>query len=581
MPLDWPMLSILIFLPLLACLVVAVLRSPGQIRLFTLGIGLMEILCALPLVLYFNPAQKEFQFQEIHAWIIKWQINYHLGVDGISLLLILLTVFLLPLCVLCSWSYIRERVAEFHICLLLMTSACVGVFCALDFVLFYIFWEAMLIPMFLLIAVWGGPQRKYAAMKFFIYTLAGSTLLLIAIIAFYQDCGTFSIIKLLNAEHSFNFQLWTFLAMAIAFAIKVPLFPFHTWLPAAHVQAPAAGSVLLASVLLKMGSYGFIRFCLGLTPDASIYFAPLMIAVSIVSIIYGGLVALGQNDIKKLIAYSSIAHMGFVTLGIFVFNQHGLQGAVMQILNHGITTGALFMMIGIVYERSHSRQIRDNLGLGKYLPAYMFFFGLFSLSSLAFPGTNSFVGEALVLIGALENNMLVGLLAVPGALLAAAYMLRLLQKMAWGKPSAAGSWKDLTLREWFCLAPCAFLVFYLGLCPSGTLKTMNRSVQGIITSIDGQHIRNGLTAPANKKSDAAKSVQTMQMKKPALSAFDPYQPLKPTGTKTELNSRTYVTIHPADKNSPDFLHALAANRRLEDSAHKNLLHKYELSRNSE
>jgi NADH-quinone oxidoreductase subunit M len=338
----------------------------------------------------------------------------------------------------------------------------------------------MLIPMFLLIAVWGGPQRKYASIKFFVYTLAGSTLLLVAIIAFYRASGTFSIPELLQAEHGFDFQFWTFLAMALAFAIKVPMFPFHTWLPAAHVQAPAAGSVLLASVLLKMGTYGFIRFCLGLTPEASVYFAPLMIAVSIVSIIYGGLVALGQTDIKKLIAYSSVAHMGFVTLGIFVFTQRGLEGAMLQMVNHGITTGALFMMVGAVYERSHSRLIRDNLGMGKYLPAYMFFFGLFSLSSLAFPGTNSFVGEALVLIGTMQKNMLVGLLAVPGALLAAAYMLRLLQKMAWGEPAKAAGWPDLSIREWLYLAPCAILVVYIGLAPGGLIRTMDHSVSSIM-----------------------------------------------------------------------------------------------------
>ncbi len=476
----WPVLSILIFLPLAAGLVMGTLRTSGQIRAVALGAGLVEFIFSLPLLLAFDPQNPSFQFQELHPWIAKWGINYHLGVDGMSLVLIVLTTFLLPLCVLCSWSYIKTRVLEFHICLMLMTAACVGVFCALDLVLFYVFWEAMLIPMFLLIAVWGGPQRKYASIKFFVYTLAGSTLLLVAIIAFYRASGTFSIPELLQAEHGFDFQFWTFLAMALAFAIKVPMFPFHTWLPAAHVQAPAAGSVLLASVLLKMGTYGFIRFCLGLTPEASVYFAPLMIAVSIVSIIYGGLVALGQTDIKKLIAYSSVAHMGFVTLGIFVFTQRGLEGAMLQMVNHGITTGALFMMVGAVYERSHSRLIRDNLGMGKYLPAYIFFFGLFSLSSLAFPGTNSFVGEALVLIGTMQKNMLVGLLAVPGALLAAAYMLRLLQKMAWGEPAKAAGWPDLSIREWLYLAPCAILVVYIGLAPGGLIRTMDHSVNSIM-----------------------------------------------------------------------------------------------------
>ena len=315
-------------------------------------------------------------------------------------------------------------------------------------VLFYVFWEAMLIPMYLLIAVWGGDDRKYASLKFFLYTLAGSTLLLAAIVAFRITGGTFAIPELMEMTFSFDFQFWAFLAMALAFAIKVPMFPFHTWLPAAHVQAPAAGSVILAAVLLKMGTYGFLRFCLPLTPAASEYFAPIMIAISIVSIIYGGAIALGQTDIKKLIAYSSVGHMGFVTLGIFLFNLHGVEGALFQMLNHGIVTGAMFMMIGLLYERSHSREMKDNMGLGKFMPGFMFFWGLFALASLGFPGTNGFVSEILVFIGAFEHSLLVGMLCVPGALLAAAYMFRVSLKLAWGQPSTASSWKDLNAREW-------------------------------------------------------------------------------------------------------------------------------------
>jgi len=365
---------------------------------------------------------------------------------------------------------------------MLMTSACIGVFTALDLVVFYIFWEVMLVPMFLLIAVWGGPERRYASLKFFLYTLAGSTMLLVAIIAFYVSAGTFSVPELMQHKFSFRFQYWTFLAMALAFAIKVPMFPFHTWLPAAHVQAPTAGSVLLASVLLKMGTYGFIRFCLGLTPQAMSHFAPLFIGISLVSIVYGGFVALGQRDIKKLIAYSSVAHMGFVTLGIFLFSVRGLEGAIIQMVNHGVTTGALFMLVGMIYERSHSRDLADNMGLGKFLPAYMFFMGLFSLASLGFPGTNGFVGEALVLIAAFSASPLLGMLAIPGALLAAAYMLRLLQKMAWGSPvnPATAHWKDLDAREWLLLAPLAVLVLYLGLTPGLALRTMAGSVTRIL-----------------------------------------------------------------------------------------------------
>jgi NADH-quinone oxidoreductase subunit M len=476
---DWPILTLLVFFPVAACLVLPFIRGDRVVRAFSLVVGLVELLLALPL-LRFDLSVSGYQFQEKAAWVPQWGLHYHLGMDGISLLMVLLTVLLLPLCVLCSWTYISRRVKEFHFSLMLMTSACVGVFLALDFVLFYIFWEAMLVPMFLLIAVWGGPDRRYASLKFFLYTLAGSTLLLVAMVAFYLAGGTFSIPELSAKSYSFSFQCWTFLAMAFAFAIKVPMFPFHTWLPAAHVEAPTAGSVLLASVLLKMGAYGFLRFCLPMTPAASVYFAPMMIAISIASILYGGFVALGQHDMKKLIAYSSVAHMGFVTLGIFLFTLRGLEGALMVMLNHGITTGALFMLVGCIYERSHSREIGENLGLGKYLPAYMGFFGLFALSSLGFPGTNSFVGEALVLIGAFAQNPWVGGAAIPGVMLGAAYMLRLGQKLAWGEPTQAKAWKDLNVREWVYFAPLAVLVIYIGLAPGLTLRAMDPTLARVL-----------------------------------------------------------------------------------------------------
>ena len=421
------------------------------------------------------------------------------------------------MCVLCSWTYIGKRIKEFHICLLLMTSACIGVFSAMDFVLFWVFWEAMLIPMYLLIAVWGGDERRYASIKFFLYTLTGSCLLLAAIVAFRVTGGTFSIPELMTKSFAFNFQFWAFLAMALAFAVKVPMFPFHTWLPAAHVQAPSAGSVILASVLLKMGAYGFLRFCLPLTPAASEYFAPLMIGISIVSILYGGFVALGQNDIKKLVAYSSVAHMGFVTLGIFLFQQQGVQGALLQMLNHGIITGGLFMMIGTIYERSHSREISKNMGLGKYLPAFMGFWGVFALASLSFPGTNGFVGEILVFAAAFRVDPIVGALIVPGALLGAAYMFRVSLKMAWGQPASPvadddhhaegeahnnvseethndhghgghghhdddkkSKWPDLNAREWtYCAIP-ACLVLVIGLAPTPFLNLITPSIDKLL-----------------------------------------------------------------------------------------------------
>ncbi len=496
-----PILSALIFFPLGAAFLLMFMRGGDwTYRSFTLIVGIIECLIALPLIFGFqldNPPP--YQFVERMAWIPQWGLEYHLAVDGMSLLMIILSVALLPLCVLCSWTYIGKRVKEFHVNLLIMTAACVGIFAAMDFILFYIFWEAMLIPMYLLIAVWGGPERRYASIKFFLYTLAGSVLLLVAIIAFNYVGSTFQIPELtaMAGEGKFgeSFQLWTFLAMSLAFAIKVPMFPFHTWLPAAHVQAPSAGSVLLASVLLKMGAYGFLRFSLPLCPQGSIEMAPIMIAISIASIIYGGFVALGQNDVKKLIAYSSVAHMGFVTLGIFMFHQQGGEGAIMVMLNHGIVTGALFMMVGAIYERSHSREIFDNMGLGKYLPAFMGFFGIFALSSFGFPGMNSFVGEALVLIGAFDSNLWWGFLCIPGAMLAAAYMLRLGLKMAWGEPpSPAGkNWADLNVREWVYLTPLAFLVFYIGLAPGLTMRVVTPSIEKVLEGFPDSGTMDGRT----------------------------------------------------------------------------------------
>ena len=498
---SYPVLSYLIFFPLLAALLLAFFRSDRGVRVFTLVVGLCEIALAAPLML-FDLNESGFQFLERVLWVKDWGLSYHLGVDGISLLMVLLTLALLPLCTLCSWTYIQKRVKEFHVCLLLMTSACVGVFCALDLVLFYVFWEAMLVPMYLLIAVWGGPKRRYASIKFFLYTLAGSTLLLVAMVALFWQAGTFSIPELMNHNYPRSFQLWVFLAMGLAFAIKVPMFPFHTWLPAAHVEAPSAGSVYLASILLKMGAYGFLRFSIPMTPLGAEYFTPMMIAISVASILYGGFTALGQNDMKKLIAYSSVGHMGFCTLGIFMFNLRGVEGALMIMLNHGITTGALFMMVGAVYERSHSREIADNLGLGKYLPAFMGFFGLFALSSFGFPGTNSFIGEVLVFFGAFQNKIAYGLWAVPGAMVAAAYMLRLSLKLAWGVPASPknghGHWYDLNVREWVYLAPLAVLVIYVGLAPGIFLKVVDPSLDKMLNDYKGR-VKVAAVAPDSPK----------------------------------------------------------------------------------
>ena len=474
-PLGFPILSTVTFLPLVGVLLILLMSDENRIKITAFVAAMATLIVSLALFFNFDIRTPLFQFGERFAWIPAYNINYVLGVDGISIMLIVLTALIAPLCVLCSWKAIEKRVKEFMICILLMETAMIGVFCSLDFILFYVFWEAMLIPMYLLIAIWGGPNKDYASLKFFIYTLFGSVFLLVAIIALYLANGTFSIPEAMFRGYSFPFQFWVFLAFAIAFAIKVPMFPFHTWLPAAHTEAPTAGSVFLASILLKMGTYGFIRFCLPIVPQASLYFAPFMVVLSVVAIIYGGFVCLSQTDMKKLIAYSSVAHMGFVTLGIFTFTIYGFVGAMLQMLNHGITTGALFLMVGIIYERTHSRQIYDNAGLGKFLPLYVGFFGVFAVSSFAFPGTNSFVGELYVLISTFAGNKTAGFFAVAGAVVAAAYMLKLLKQIVWGREDKRDL-KDLNAREVIYLLPLAVFVFWVGLFPRPFVQVMETTL---------------------------------------------------------------------------------------------------------
>lgn len=495
---GFPLLSTLIFFPLLAAVILFFLRSDTTVRVFTLVVSIIECALTLPLIVGFDTTTAQFQMVEKASWIDTWNIYYYLGIDGISVLMVLLSVFLLPLCVLCSWKYIGQRVKEFHFCLLLMTTACIGVFTALDFILFYIFWEAMLVPMYLLIAVWGGPKRRYASLKFFIYTLAGSTLFLAAIVALFIKTGSFSIPELMEFRYSFHFQLWIFLAMALAFAIKVPMYPFHTWLPAAHVEAPTAGSVLLASILLKMGTYGFLRFCLPITPAASQFFAPLMIGMGVLSIIVGSLLALGQSDMKKLIAYSSVAHMGFVTLGIFVFAFRGLEGAIMHMLNHGIITGALFLLVGLIYERSHSRELSENLGVSKQLPAFTGFLLLFSMAAFGFPGTNGFFSKLLVLLGVFEVSSWLGVMFIIGLLLGMAYLLRLLLNVGWGAPSKALGWKDMNFREWVYLVPLGLLVIYLGVAPGRALSFLGPSIDNLLVNFQAQKEIRIETPPVTK-----------------------------------------------------------------------------------
>ncbi|MGV1099982.1 NADH-quinone oxidoreductase subunit M [Thiovibrio sp. JS02] len=482
---GFPILSTLIFLPLAGALILLCIPGETAAKNWTMLVTIVTALISLPLYWHFDVGTAKYQFGEHAAWIPSLNINYTLGIDGISLLLVLMTTLLMPLCVLGSWRYIDKRVKEFMVCILLMETSMLGVFMALDLVLFYILWEAMLIPMYLLIAVWGGPRKVYASIKFFLYTLAGSVLLLVAIIALYLHQSTFSIPALMGQDYSTTFQILVFLAFFLAFAIKVPMFPFHTWLPAAHVEAPTAGSVILASVLLKMGTYGFLRFCLPITPEATMTFLPYILWLSVAGILYGGFTALAQQDMKKLIAYSSVGHMGFVTLGIFVLNPKGIEGAILQMINHGITTGALFFCVGMMYERTHSRELSSAAGVGRYMPVYVSFLTFFSLSSLAFPGTNSFIGEFLILAGGFADNKLVAACAIPGAVLAAAYMFRMLQRVVWGGPNNPdqSNLTDLNLREIVTLAPLLYFVFWIGLSPEPFMNVMHTSVSHLIEQV--------------------------------------------------------------------------------------------------
>ncbi len=483
---SFPLLSTLIFLPLCGALVLLFVSSDQACRFSALLFTGISALLSLVLVFNFDRHTPLFQFAEHHPWIPGLNVHYTIGVDGISILLIAMTALIMPFCVLASWSYIKTRVKPFMICLMVMETAMIGVFAALDFVLFYILWEAMLIPMYLIIGIWGGPRKIYASVKFFLYTLAGSILLLVAIIWLYKTNDySFFIPDMMWQDYPINAQILLFIAFFLAFAIKVPMFPFHTWLPAAHVEAPTAGSVILASILLKMGTYGFLRFALPIVPDATILLMQPVLWLSIAGIIYGGFTALAQQDMKKLIAYSSVGHMGFVTLGIFVLNKQGIEGALLQMINHGITTGALFLCVGMIYERTHSRELDEAAGVGRFMPVFVTFLAFFSLSSFGFPGTNSFVGEFMILAGSFEYNIVLALAAIPGAVLAAAYMLRMLQKIIWGGTNNPElSWiRDINKREIVILTPFLFFVLWIGLGPAPFISMMDVSVSELLDQL--------------------------------------------------------------------------------------------------
>jgi len=481
------LLSWMIAIPFLGIAALAFVQNQEWIRRVALASTLLNFCLSLLLWSGFDFTTQGMQFVERMEWMPTFNIQYAVGVDGISILLVLLTALLCPLCVLCSWKSIDTRVRAFMSLILLVEGAMMVVFTALDLFLFFMLWEITMIPMYFMIILWGGPDRIAAGIKFVLYSLTGSLLLLLAILGLYLEGGrTFDILALANHTYSADVQFWIFLAFFLAFAIKLPMLPFHTWLPDAHSEAPTAGSVLLAGVLLKMGGYGFLRFCLPMFPEASAQFAPFILWLSIAAIIYGGYMALAQSDLKKLVAYSSISHMGFVTLGIFVFNSQGIQGAILQMFNHGITTGALFLAVGQLYDRTHSRSISDYGGLHKTMPRFVALFCLFSVASFGLPGTCNFIGEFLVLIGTSFKSFVMVFLAMGGIVLAAGYMLWMLQRVALGQPNtkAASLLPDLGPREMATMIPLAILVFWVGLYPGPLMEMMDGSVTNLIHQVN-------------------------------------------------------------------------------------------------
>jgi NADH-quinone oxidoreductase subunit M len=488
---DWPLLSLVIFLPLAGAGFIMLIRgepdvvaqNARSVALWTSGI---TFLLSILIWANFDSSQAGFQLVEKGQWFVGVDINYHVGVDGISLWFVLLSTLLTMLCVISSWYSVTVRIKEYMVAFLVMDTLMVGVFCALDLVLFYLFFEGILIPMFLIIGIWGGPRRVYSAFKFFLYTLLGSVLFLVAILVMYFHEGTTDIPTLMAAQFAPELQNWLWLAMFASFAVKIPMWPFHTWLPDAHVEAPTAGSVLLAGVLLKLGGYGYLRFSLPMLPEASEFFTPLIYTLSVVAVIYTSLVALMQEDMKKLIAYSSIAHMGFVTIGIFTPNALGIDGSIIQMLSHGVVSAALFMGVGVVYDRLHTHEIARFEGLVHRMPLYAATFMLFTLASVGLPGTSGFVGEVLVIVGVFGVNSWVALLAATGGFLSVAYMLWLYRRVFFGflTKDDLKLFSDLRPNEIIAFVPLAMITLLMGIYPDLFLDPMRASVDHLITQLD-------------------------------------------------------------------------------------------------
>ena len=487
---EWPVLTVLTFLPLAGVVFLLLIRGSEAVvarnaRHVALWVSGFTLLLALALLMNFDPDYLGYQFVDKGDWLVGEGIGYMMGVDGISMPFIVLSAFLTPLAILASWNSVQSRVREYMIAFLVLETLMIGTFAALDLVVFYLFFEAVLIPMFVIIGIWGGARRVYSAFKFFLYTLAGSVLMLVAILVMYHTAGTTNIPTLADYAFAPKTQFWLFLAFFASFAVKMPMWPVHTWLPDAHVEAPTAGSMILAGVLLKMGGYGFLRFSLPMFPDASMQFAPLIFVLSIIAIIYTSLVALAQQDMKKLIAYSSVAHMGFVTIGIFTFNVQGIAGAMFQMISHGLISAALFFAVGVVYDRLHTRDIDAYGGVADAMPRYAVFFMIMMLGSVGLPGTTGFVGEFLVMVAAWQTDIIVAIFTTTGMILGATYMLWLYRRVVFGasEKDEIVSLKPLDRREIAIFIPLTILVIWYGIFPGGIFTLMEVSIDGILNQL--------------------------------------------------------------------------------------------------